>query len=236
MSENAFGSGWVELERATPMFRIPENTSRRFIPLMLSDCDVPDIIRRYKYVDYRDESDEAFHDLLVACQAQPRKMPEPTTGESQRMPGHSQSLFARIAKRWSRARNALSQRTRNALMLILVAAACTAAAVAFRNRKQTVYQDVELHTPEGQTETIRLRLVAAGNFMMGSDDGESDERPQHSVTISRPFYMSIHEITQRQFVLMTGKPNNSGQKGESFPIDGVTFEDAAEFCNELSLS
>jgi hypothetical protein len=82
MSPAAFGSNWVILERGTVLFRDSINASRRFIPLLLADCDIPDTLRRYKYVDYREEGSAAFEELLVACQPEaetppPAKQPKP---------------------------------------------------------------------------------------------------------------------------------------------------------------
>ena len=42
------------------MHRDPSNAGRRFIPLLLADCDLPDPFRRYKYVDFREEVAVAF--------------------------------------------------------------------------------------------------------------------------------------------------------------------------------
>ncbi|MCP4664698.1 MAG: TIR domain-containing protein, partial [bacterium] len=84
MSPAAFGSHWVGLERSTVLFRDPANQDRRFIPLLLAECDLPDTLRRFKYVDYRDEGDVAFHELLAACRAETEaaaSIPEPSSGE-----------------------------------------------------------------------------------------------------------------------------------------------------------
>ncbi|MFN7928321.1 MAG: TIR domain-containing protein [Blastocatellia bacterium] len=70
LSENALGSGWVTLERSTAIHRDPSNAGRRFIPLLLSDCEMPDTLRRYKYVDWREEAEAAFGELLAACRAE----------------------------------------------------------------------------------------------------------------------------------------------------------------------
>jgi TIR domain-containing protein len=67
MSPDALGSGWVGLERSTVLFRDPSNAGRRFIPLLLTDCVLPDTLRRYKHVDYREETNVAFAELLAAC-------------------------------------------------------------------------------------------------------------------------------------------------------------------------
>ncbi|MDH3892642.1 MAG: TIR domain-containing protein [candidate division Zixibacteria bacterium] len=70
MTPNALASDWVALERSSAIHRDPANEGRRFIPLLLADCKLPDTLRRYKYVDFREESDEeaAFAELLSVCQ------------------------------------------------------------------------------------------------------------------------------------------------------------------------
>jgi hypothetical protein len=48
LSPHALGSDWVGLERSTVLFRDPSNKGRRFIPLLLADCELPDTLRHYK--------------------------------------------------------------------------------------------------------------------------------------------------------------------------------------------
>lgn len=68
MSRDALISGWVKLERSTAVHRDPSNEDRRFIPVLLEECEVPDTLRRYKYIDFRQPNDEsAFAELLTAC-------------------------------------------------------------------------------------------------------------------------------------------------------------------------
>ena len=82
LSPAALDSDWVALERSTIIFRDPANAGRRFVPLLLDDCNLPDTLRRYKYVDFRQEGQEAFEELLAACReeaeaAKPAPQPEP---------------------------------------------------------------------------------------------------------------------------------------------------------------
>lgn len=42
LSPAALGSQWVKLERSTVLFRDPSNAGRRFIPLLLGACELPD--------------------------------------------------------------------------------------------------------------------------------------------------------------------------------------------------
>ena len=64
----ALASGWVALERSTALHRDPSNDGRRFIPLLLGDCNFPETLQRYKYIDFRKESDAAFAEVLASCQ------------------------------------------------------------------------------------------------------------------------------------------------------------------------
>lgn len=75
ISPAALASGWVALERSTAVHRDPANEGRRFIPLLLGDCDLPDTLRRYKYLDFREESDGAFAEVLAACRTEASAVP-----------------------------------------------------------------------------------------------------------------------------------------------------------------
>jgi len=67
LSEHALGSDWVRMERSTVLFRDPSNKGRRFIPMLLDDCELPDSLRRFKYVDFRQQAEAAFLELVEAC-------------------------------------------------------------------------------------------------------------------------------------------------------------------------
>ncbi|HEY6251652.1 MAG TPA: TIR domain-containing protein [Candidatus Angelobacter sp.] len=67
ISPAALGSGWINLERETHLFRDPRNIERRLIPLLLAGGTLPDNFRAYQYVDFRQETEEEFKSLLKAC-------------------------------------------------------------------------------------------------------------------------------------------------------------------------
>jgi formylglycine-generating enzyme required for sulfatase activity len=50
---------------------------------------------------------------------------------------------------------------------------------------------------------MRLTLIPGGEFQMGSpafdSDAQEDEKPQHRVRITKPFYLGTHEVTNGQF-------------------------------------
>ena len=79
ISPAALASGWVALERSTAVHRDPANAGRRFIPLLLGDCALPDTLRRYKVVDFREESDAAFAEVQATLRD--TLLPKLPTGE-----------------------------------------------------------------------------------------------------------------------------------------------------------
>lgn len=56
----------------------------------------------------------------------------------------------------------------------------------------------------GSQESIRMVPVTAGNFIMGSETGESDESPAHPVTVD-DFWMGAYEITWDQYQLFADR-------------------------------
>ncbi|MDB4625088.1 formylglycine-generating enzyme family protein [Rubripirellula sp.] len=79
---------------------------------------------------------------------------------------------------------------------------------------------------------MEFKLIPAGTFTMGDASGEDDETP-HEVTLTKPFKMGIHEVTQAQYEQVMGV-NPSKFKGANNPVEMVSWEDAVEFCRRLS--
>ena len=85
--------------------------------------------------------------------------------------------------------------------------------------------------------TLKLTLVPAGKFLMGSPATDPnrwpDEGPRHEVTISKPFYMGACEVTQGQVQKVLGR-NPSRSATATRPVDSAGWADADEFCKKLS--
>lgn len=85
-------------------------------------------------------------------------------------------------------------------------------------------------------------LIAPGTFAMGSpldERGRHDwEGPQHSVTITRPFYLGIYPVTQAQYERIIGRNpahfNKAHGGGPDHPVEQVSWEDAITFCEKLT--
>jgi formylglycine-generating enzyme required for sulfatase activity len=76
-------------------------------------------------------------------------------------------------------------------------------------------------------------LVEGGTFQMGSDDGDSNEKPVHMVTV-KSFYIGKYEVTQKEWTEAMGS-NPSRFKGDNLPVEQVSWYEAIEYCNKLSL-
>jgi len=69
--------------------------------------------------------------------------------------------------------------------------------------------------------------------MMGDESGHDDELPVHQVTLTKPFYLGVHEVTQQQYEKVMGK-NPSDFSDAKNPIEQVNWNDVVEFCRRLS--
>ncbi|MFO0984824.1 MAG: SUMF1/EgtB/PvdO family nonheme iron enzyme [Planctomycetota bacterium] len=115
-----------------------------------------------------------------------------------------------------------------------------ASEVLARARAQHALAASQLQLPLARQDArsrIDLVLVPPGRFTMGDDwgDGDDDERPVVTVEISRPFYLGKHEVTQSEWQLVMGSNPARGEHGADLPVDGVSYEDVAEFLRKTGL-
>ena len=79
-----------------------------------------------------------------------------------------------------------------------------------------------------RTTEIWMRLIPPGTFMMGSPTnelGRSDNEDLHRVTITKPFYIGVFEVTQRQWELVKGnRPSyftTSDDSYQALPVEQI---------------
>ena len=69
-----------------------------------------------------------------------------------------------------------------------------------------------------KTNKLVLRRIEPGMFTMGEDQ----KNEFHRVTLTKPFYIGVFEMTQRQYVLVMGD-NPSKFKGDKRPVEMVSY-------------
>jgi formylglycine-generating enzyme len=80
--------------------------------------------------------------------------------------------------------------------------------------------------------SIEMALLPAGEFLMGDQNGEDDEKPAHTVRLAS-FYMDTTEVTQESFQAIMGR-NPAKSVGPEKPVERVSWLAAVQFCNMRS--
>jgi formylglycine-generating enzyme required for sulfatase activity/predicted Ser/Thr protein kinase len=119
--------------------------------------------------------------------------------------------------------------------------------VAATVKKHMTPAQLALGDPVVNSVGMVLVPIPAGEFQMGSPDSDSDafanEKPRHLVQITKPFYLSVYEVTQQQYEKVMGVRPWRGhflwsqvwvQEGTAHPATYVSHDDAVEFCLKLS--
>jgi formylglycine-generating enzyme required for sulfatase activity len=90
--------------------------------------------------------------------------------------------------------------------------------------------------PQEITTRLGMTLVRipAGEFQMGSKDGDPAERPAHHVRISEPFYLGKYEVTQAQWEAVMGTNHSTFKGHPRRPVEMVSWEDVQEFITRLN--
>ncbi len=122
--------------------------------------------------------------------------------------------------------------------------------------KSTSRSKLQLHRRPQQVQGFSEQLsndlslamvkIPAGTFLMGSPDNELErqdrEGPQHEVNITN-FFIGKYPITQVQWRFVAGlspvnlwlNPNPARFDGDTHPVEQISWPEAVEFCDRLSL-
>ncbi len=88
----------------------------------------------------------------------------------------------------------------------------------------------------GDGVNLELRWVPPGEFLMGSpltEDHRGGDEVQHSVTLTKGFWLGAYEVTQRQWKRVMGD-NPSHFKNAALPVEGVSWDDCQTFLRTLN--
>jgi formylglycine-generating enzyme required for sulfatase activity len=75
-------------------------------------------------------------------------------------------------------------------------------------------------------------FVEGGTFQMGSNSGDSDEKPVHTVTVSG-FFMDKTEVTQAEYRKVMGKNPSKFSGCDDCPVENVSWYDAYEYAKKV---
>jgi serine/threonine-protein kinase len=89
----------------------------------------------------------------------------------------------------------------------------------------------------GKGLEVEMVYVPPGDFIMGADDGEPDERPRHTHRLPRGFYIGRCETTWREYRVFCRtagveepEPPDWGAR-DAHPVVNVSWEEARAFCS-----
>lgn len=211
--------GYVQREFRRAMYRseeMPEGYIHT-IPVKLDDCTVPRRFRRHQWANLSEEG--AFERLVRALhyglQQRGEPMPEPTVAVSPQPPAAQP-----------------------------VSAQAHPVSVA------------PPHAAQPETERITNDLgmtfvrIPAGEFWMGTSDEAiealikrypddlrewfENQAPRHRVTISQPYYLGIHPVTQAQWeAVMSNNPSRFEGKPDH-PVEQISWDEVQQFLQRLN--
>eukprot|EP00977_Amphora_coffeiformis_P018745 scaffold6688_cov181-Amphora_coffeaeformis.AAC.8 len=89
--------------------------------------------------------------------------------------------------------------------------------------------------------TVRMEFVfcAPGSFIMGGDPNKKDgrfdcvETPNHTVTLTRGFWLGKYPVTQEQYQTIMGINPSKSTKDPKCPVDNIGTSDAFDFVDKM---
>jgi formylglycine-generating enzyme required for sulfatase activity len=89
--------------------------------------------------------------------------------------------------------------------------------------------------------TLRLVEIGPGTYLRGSEATETgrdrDEGPRHAVTLTRGFFLGVHEVTQAQWAAVMGANPAVFRRGPDAaqrPVESVSWDDCQRFIARLN--
>ena len=114
--------------------------------------------------------------------------------------------------------------------------------LSVRLRSNEAVARSKIETIVETADGMKLRRVEPGTFMMGASRSEQGRRANEvlvPVTLSTPFYIGVHEVTNKEFSAWksahdSGAGEHAALAGDKNPVANVTWAEAAQYCNFLS--
>ena len=106
------------------------------------------------------------------------------------------------------------------------------------------YRAVRLPPPEEPVlgnlpPATEMIWIEPGTFVMGSPETEKDRDPDEGpltlVTLTKPYALGVHEVTQAQYVAVMEHNPSRHKFNRLFPVTNVRWEAAVEYCRRLTV-
>ena len=202
------------------------------IPLRLEDCEVPRGMRSFQWVDYfGDEKEEQYSNLLEAMKL--RHKQKLSHEEASASVGRVSNPTETVTPKQSQAKSlpyeppAPKQADKPIEQKQPIIETRKPARVATSPNKITLSNGME------------FMRVPAGNFLMGSKNGDSDEKPQHTVDIPYDYWMARFPVTNELYNTYAKAkgikhPVDGWEKKKDHPVVNVKWTDTMEYCQWLN--
>ncbi|TEU10572.1 MAG: TIR domain-containing protein [Anaerolineales bacterium] len=208
LSPDAVESEWVEKE-----YTYAIGLGLKIIPILYKKCEVPMALANIQYIDFRGKKYErGLQELLIALEEDSRR---PQKQELVRSPVNWKMVGA-IA----------------GVIGLLIALGTWLMPNAIHLLSNWLSKTPTPSAPPGMV------YVPAGEFIMGSNEGESDEQPVHTVYLDA-FYIDKYEVTNTQYrkCVEAGACDTPGTityydnaDYAQHPVSYVNWNDADAYC------
>lgn len=132
--------------------------------------------------------------------------------------------------------------------LVLVAALIAISMFAQQEIAESSHQDEKLSGLGALLDGSGFVRIPAGEFLMGANNGNDDEKPAHRVRLRQSFEMGKFEVTQAQWEAVMSRPpeaharpgsaavivNPSHFKGPTLPVENVLWDEVQQFLRALN--
>lgn len=123
----------------------------------------------------------------------------------------------------------------NAALFIIAFLLLIGGATFIYNRDKLAIADQPIQTITEPLTEMEFVWVPPGCFQMGSDNvHDSDEKPIHEVCLSKGFWLGKVEVTQGQWQTIMGSNPAEFDKGDNYPVEMISWEDANAFIKKLN--
>jgi formylglycine-generating enzyme required for sulfatase activity len=216
---------WPTHERRNALARAITQKQEYVLPVRFDETDLPGLLPTVSYVRMKDLGAEGVAELVLA------KVRANERGSAAAAPVDASA-------------DSKKRPNRKVLWVIATLLAMAVIVLAFYRWNSPLGQksDAPSRASEGfragearigSKDQLDYIWIPEGTFQMGCSEADqecqSSEKPAHTVTISKGFWIGQTEVTQRAYRMLTGEAP-SHFKGDDLPVENLTWTEARRFC------